>query len=684
MRAFRAPTIISVVVLAIVVLAIGSSSAAADSTNPATTTVLTVSPTSTAVGDPVTLTATVTGTGANPPGIVRFDASGPSGSTVIGSATLAPVPGSTTTSQASLVTTSFAAGTYAITATYSSTDPFNFFGSASPPATLTVSSTSSHATTVSLAANPTTVVTGQPETFTAVVARSDGTTPSPTGTVTFNDNSVLLGTAPLNASGVATLTVSGFIAGNHSVVALYSGDAANLSSASPPITFSLTGPGTAVQTTTTVSAAPSRIVAGQLVVVSAHVVQTGHTTSPPAGNTVLFYANGILLGDAPLDGSGNASLTVNGWLTGSYVITASYVGDINNLPSTGTLNGPLTVQPTATPLTVTAPSVSSVYGSAIPTLTPTYTGFVGGDTAASLTTQATCTTTATSASTVGAYPVTCSGASSPLYTISYVGGTVTVLTAPLTVTANDASGTAGQPIPALTATITGFKNGQTLATSGVTGSPSCTTTATTSSPAGSYPIVCTQGTLAATNYRFTFVAGTLTLTSSAPPVTCAGGRGSDDGHHDGDRRSSHCESLLADPSTDQNATVSAGQKLTIVYTDETPIGTGARAPTALLSNGQLLAVTVTATSRQPLRCVNDDGGSPSGRYQSLLTFRLPSDLAPGKYSILVTAYDSDGDLDQYIWKVKVGRSSGHDDNDDDRDWQSIFGRLLVGLGWTYR
>ena len=33
----------------------------------------------------------------------------------------------------------------------------------------------------------------------------------------------------------------------------------------------------------------------------------------------------------------------------------------------------------------------------------------------------------------------------------------------------------------------------------------------------------------------------------------------------------------------------------------------------------------------------------------------------------MTAYDSDGDLDQYIWKVKVGKPSGHDDNDDDPD-----------------
>ena len=54
--------------------------------------------------------------------------------------------------------------------------------------------------------------------------------------------------------------------------------------------------------------------------------------------------------------------------------------------------------------------------------------------------------------------------------------------------------------PPLTATISGFVNGQTLATSGVTGSPACTTTATITSPAGSYPITCSIGTLASAAY----------------------------------------------------------------------------------------------------------------------------------------------------------------------------------------
>ena len=85
--------------------------------------------------------------------------------------------------------------------------------------------------------------------------------------------------------------------------------------------------------------------------------------------------------------------------------------------------------------------------------------------------------------------------------------------APLTVTTQNASRAIGTANPPLTADLCGFVLGQTLSTSGVTGSASCTTTATASSPPDSYPITCTVGTLKATNYGFsTFVAGVLTVT----------------------------------------------------------------------------------------------------------------------------------------------------------------------------
>lgn len=95
--------------------------------------------------------------------------------------------------------------------------------------------------------------------------------------------------------------------------------------------------------------------------------------------------------------------------------------------------------------------------------------------------------------------------------------------APLTVAANAASKTYGDANPALSATLSGFVNGQTLATSGVSGSASVTTTATALTDAGAAPITVAPGSLSATNYDFTtFTPATLsierrplTLTASA-------------------------------------------------------------------------------------------------------------------------------------------------------------------------
>jgi hypothetical protein len=85
--------------------------------------------------------------------------------------------------------------------------------------------------------------------------------------------------------------------------------------------------------------------------------------------------------------------------------------------------------------------------------------------------------------------------------------------APLTVTANNASITFGQPVPALTYAITGFVNGDTTAV--VSGTATETTTATTSSGPGAYPITFSTEALTAANYTFNYVSGTLTISGGA-------------------------------------------------------------------------------------------------------------------------------------------------------------------------
>ncbi len=69
---------------------------------------------------------------------------------------------------------------------------------------------------------------GQSVTFTAAVTTNGPDTP--TGTVTFNDSSMTLGTGTLNSSGVATYTTSTLSVGQHSITAVYPGDANNAGS----------------------------------------------------------------------------------------------------------------------------------------------------------------------------------------------------------------------------------------------------------------------------------------------------------------------------------------------------------------------------------------------------------------------------------------------------------------------
>jgi hypothetical protein len=98
--------------------------------------------------------------------------------------------------------------------------------------------------------------------------------------------------------------------------------------------------------------------------------------------------------------------------------------------------------------------------------------------------------------------------------------TIIVNPAALNVTAENAARPFGFANPSLGATYSGFVNGDTFA-SAVTGTPVVTTTATTLSPVGTYPVVVTQGTLAAANYVFNFVNGTLTIIKAATTASLA-------------------------------------------------------------------------------------------------------------------------------------------------------------------
>jgi sugar lactone lactonase YvrE len=96
---------------------------------------------------------------------------------------------------------------------------------------------------------------------------------------------------------------------------------------------------------------------------------------------------------------------------------------------------------------------------------------------------------------------------------------VVVFKALLGVMATSPTITYGQAVPAYTASILGFVNGDTSAV--VSGSPALTTVPATPSSAGTYTITTALGTLAAANYSFAFVNGTLTINQATQAIIFA-------------------------------------------------------------------------------------------------------------------------------------------------------------------
>ena len=252
---------------------------------------------------------------------------------------------------------------------------------------------------------------------------------------------------------------------------------------------------------------------------------SGLTVTAPASTSITYGSalpafaptySGFVNGDTAASLSTPATCTTTATSSspaGSYPVTCSGAVDANYTTATYTA-GTLTIKPAA--LSVSGPSASFTYGGTLPSLTPSYSGFANGDTAASLSTPATCTTTATSNSPAGSYPVTCTGATDPNYTITYATGSLTIKPAALSVSGPSASFTYGGTLPALAApTYAGFVNGDTTAS--LSKPATCATTATSSSPAGSYPVTCTGA--VDPNYTITYTAGSVTIKPAALTVT---------------------------------------------------------------------------------------------------------------------------------------------------------------------
>jgi len=168
------------------------------------------------------------------------------------------------------------------------------------------------------------------------------------------------------------------------------------------------------------------------------------------------------------------------------------------------------IEVTKATLTVVANNQSRTYGSANPVFTVSYSGFMNGETVSVINSPATSTSAVEATTPVGSYPIIPSGGSDNNYDFVYTQGTISITKATVTAIAIDASRVYGSANPVFTITYAGLLNGETSAVLDVT--PTASSAATLTSPAGAYAITVIGG--SDNNYSFAYTSGALTVTKA--------------------------------------------------------------------------------------------------------------------------------------------------------------------------
>jgi hypothetical protein len=337
-----------------------------------TTTTLVAAPTSLPIGQSSTLTATINTdqNATTPTGTVSFY---DGGQPIAGCTGLAVQTTSTTTATCTaLITTALA---HALTATYSGDSNF------SPSTGATSITATAAATTTTLTVTPSPAPVGSSATLTATVNTPVGV---PTGSVAFYHGSTPIAgcaTQPLAQTGATSATatcVTTFAQiSTQSLSATYSGDSNYTTSTSQQLSF-VVSPG---PSTTTLAALPQPTVVGLPTTLTATV--TGGGVSP-TGTVTFSTTAGIIptCANVPTTAITTSAATAS-CLTiftaaGAQTIVATYSGDSNYTPSSGSIANPgltvaqatptISVTPTPSPTTVTTPvTITAVIsGSGVP------------------------------------------------------------------------------------------------------------------------------------------------------------------------------------------------------------------------------------------------------------------------------------------------------------------------------
>jgi hypothetical protein len=280
------------------------------------------------------------------------------------------------------------------------------------------------------------------------------------------------------------------------------------------------GSSTTGGTITTLTASANPQSAGVAVTFTAFVQSTSGTGAPTG--TVSFSVDGGAGASVALNGTGHASYATSTLAAGTHTIKASYSGDTTYSASSGMLTETI-IGAGASISVVSGSGQTTPYGSAFADPLVVLVKDASGNPVSGMVVNfaGTGVKLSSSNSTTGANgeaPVRASAAAAGSLTVTASAGGVTgtasfTLTATqpvLTVTANNATRLYGAANPAFIYTVTGFVNGDTSAVIG--GTATETTTATSTSPAATYPISFSTESLTATNYTFRYVNGTLTVT----------------------------------------------------------------------------------------------------------------------------------------------------------------------------
>lgn len=165
---------------------------------------------------------------------------------------------------------------------------------------------------------------GSNVTFTAAVGA--GSTPTPTGTITFYDGATALQSVTMSG-GSASYATSALSVGSHSITAAYSGDSAWVAKTSAALTQVVNQATPLI----TLTASSSSVFLDNPAVFTAVVASSGGT---PTG-TVTFLDGAKTIGHATLN-AGQAAITVSTLTAGAHSITATYSGstDFTSVTST--------------------------------------------------------------------------------------------------------------------------------------------------------------------------------------------------------------------------------------------------------------------------------------------------------------------------------------------------------------